>query len=203
MPEIEKRLLEPRIQANEIQLIREEIDCYERAAAYLNACTWGVPKLQLSVGLSLAARDLVCSLGGVGLIAPTCEGERVKMTGNPKEAACFKYIGKYGQIREDSLVYEHFVYRTDDPMTAVATIMSAHKTVLHGSRHCVLDERLRVFGCASGFHKSQQRCTVLIYMNVYFESRVVALDRQPSNKRPVAALYTPIKLTTKDGEYVS
>lgn len=72
-----------------VEKLQDLLTAFTDAATYLRLQTRPAPILQRSLGLSLAARDLACSLGSIGLLAPVPDGEESR--GDIEQAAAYKY----------------------------------------------------------------------------------------------------------------
>ena len=208
MAEFQEQLSLPKLSSKHAETIRDTLKSIVRTIAFLRKRENIAAQLQQSIGLSLSARDLACNLGSFGLLAPVCESSEKLKKGKANQAAAYKYICKYGQIRPNSKLYENFVYNTDDPMIMVAKILSASEKAvrIQGLKEPLLSESVRVVGCAVVPHKIMSYCVVLIYMDTFFELNASSgplLACSSPKVRPLQALYTPNKLFNGEHEYVN
>jgi len=119
-----------------------------------------VTRLHLSVGLSQAARDVVCSIGPFGFLAPVQKDQPVSLTFYPK----------YGSVRQLP-VLENFAYDFPNALEALCSILVSTRSEVHGEAEGLGNARVRVVGVAVGLHQSMRNCAVIVSCGNYFEKQ--------------------------------
>ena len=122
-------------------------------------------RLHISTGLSQAARDVICSIGPFGFLAPVQKDQPVSQPFYPK----------YGSIRQPPVV-ENFAYNFPNALEALTAILTSTKTEVHGEREGLYNTRVRVVGIAVGGHQSMKNCAVIISCGNYFEKQGVRTE---------------------------
>lgn len=124
-----------------------------------------VTRLHLSVGLSQAARDVVCSIGPFGFLAPVQKDQPVSLTFYPK----------YGSVRQLPVV-ENFTYDFANALEALCMILASARSDVHGEAEGLSNARVRVVGVAAGLHQSMRNCAVIISCGNYFEKQSIQTE---------------------------
>lgn len=117
-------------------------------------------RLHLSSGLSQAARDVVCSIGPFGFLAPVQKDQPVSQT----------FYQKYGSVRQFPVV-ENFSYDFSNALEALCVILTSTRTDIHGEAEGLCNNRVRVVGVAVGVHQSMRNCAVIVTCGNYFEKQ--------------------------------
>ena len=117
-------------------------------------------RLHLSSGLSQAARDVVCSIGPFGFLAPVQKDQPVSLT----------FYQKYGSVRQFPVI-ENFAYDFYNALEALCLILTSTRTDIHGEAEGLCNNRVRVVGVAAGVHQSMRNCAVIVTCGNYFEKQ--------------------------------
>lgn len=139
-------------------------------------------RLHLSPGLCQAARDVLCSLGTFGFIAPV-EGRAGK---EETWAVSSPFYPKYGRL-SGFPVLENFAYGFANAIEALCAILTSTTPDVHGPPDNLFSPDVRVVGIAAGSHQSLRSCLVLISCGNYFEKQPA--DTDASSSQTVSMFY--------------
>lgn len=192
----------PNYDTASIKTIKENIRIYKEAAKFVREKNLQLPNLHRSIGLSQAARDLACHIGAIGLLAPIPDSKESMQNGILEQAATYKFLNKYGKTQENSVIFENFIYSTNDPILITAKIFASNNYNVQGLRISPLQENIHIIGCAVEPHKTLGFCTILVYSDIFFENTILPKEPTVLKLKPVPAIYTPSKIDNNEFQYV-
>ena len=129
-----------------------------------------VTRLHLSSGLCQAARDMVCSLGTFGFIAPVESSQLDSPDPRETQAVSSSFYPKYGFLKQLP-VLENFAYSFENAVEALCMILTSKTKDVHGDPKSLFSTKVRVSGVAAGSHQSMKNCLVIITCGNYFEKQ--------------------------------
>lgn len=112
-------------------------------------------------GLSKVARDVVCELGPLSLMAPV---DALGEAGQLDQA-----VAKYGRVQGD--IRAALVYGSSNPMNLVVGLLAKELRDFSGNLLAVLQPRQRVVGLAAGPHRSLGSVVMVVTAGSFFEKR--------------------------------
>ena len=166
LEEIDLDIIQTRFDKEKNQELIGIKDFIINAFQKINPKIINLPKLNYSDGLSGCARDLICEIGSLSIVAPVSI-VRENDTYSLDRALCRRIINKYGKIGEK--IHENFSYSVLNPIVVLCQILSENQISIYGLKDYLYDPELRVVGISYGQHSSLKHCVCIIYANNFKE----------------------------------